>query len=71
MAKTLKDLHFDVILDTNIENNQGFVDVVMEFGDKRPEYDVAFVYYAGHGIQVGTENYLLPTKVQTSKRKLM
>ena len=32
----------------------------MEFGDKRPEYDVAFVYYAGHGVQVGAENYLLP-----------
>ena len=67
MAKTLEDLHFDVILDTNIENKSGFVDVVMEFGDKRPEYDVAFVYYAGHGIQVGSENYLLPTKVDFQK----
>ena len=38
----------------------------MEFGDKRPEYDVAFVYYAGHGVQVG-ENYLLPTKVDFQK----
>ena len=34
----------------------------MEFGDKRSEYDVAFVYYAGHGVQVDAENYLLPTK---------
>ena len=34
----------------------------MEFGKKRSEYDVAFVYYAGHGIQIDDVNYLLPTK---------
>jgi len=67
IAETLKKLDFDVILDTNIENKSAFVDVVMEFGDKRPEYDVAFVYYAGHGVQVGAENYLLPTKVDFQK----
>ena len=67
MARTLDSLDFDVILDTNIENKSAFVDVVMEFGDKRPEYDVAFVYYAGHGVQVGAENYLLPTKVDFQK----
>ena len=30
---------------------------------KRSDYDIAFVYYAGHGVQVGAENFLLPTKV--------
>ena len=35
---------------------------IREFGSKRSEYDVAFVYYAGHGIQVDDENFLLPTK---------
>ena len=63
IAKTLKGLDFDVILDTNIVNKADFVEKVMEFGDRRPDYDVAFVYYAGHGIQVGAYNYLLPTKV--------
>ena len=38
------------------------VDKIAEFGKKREAYDVGFVYYAGHGIQVGGENYLLPTK---------
>ena len=42
----------------------------MEFGDKRPEYDVAFVYYAGHGVQVGAENYLLPTKVDFQRKPM-
>src|SRR5271169_3694067 len=31
-----------------------------EFGIKAQQADVAVVYYAGHGVQVGRENYLLP-----------
>ena len=63
VAKTLDDLDFDVILHTNIATREGFIRAIREFGSKRPDYDVAFVYYAGHGIQVGTENFLLPTKI--------
>ena len=62
IAETLKKLEFDVILDTNIANKRSFKETIREFGNRRPDYDVAFVYYAGHGIQVGSENYLLPTK---------
>ena len=62
IAKTLDSLNFDVILDTNIANRGEFLKTIREFGNKRSEYDVAFVYYAGHGIQVGAENFLLPTK---------
>jgi len=63
MAKTLESLDFDVILDTNIAIRGEFLNTIREFGNKRSDYDVAFVYYAGHGIQVGAENFLLPTKV--------
>ncbi len=35
---------------------------IREFGNKRKDYDVGFVYYAGHGVQINGENYLLPTK---------
>ena len=62
IAKTLKELDFDVILDTNIVDQRSFQNKIREFGNKRADYDIAFVYYAGHGIQVGSENYLLPTK---------
>ena len=62
IAKTLDTLNFDVILDTNIANRGEFLKTIREFGNKRSEYDVSFVYYAGHGIQVGAENFLLPTK---------
>ena len=63
MARTLDSLNFDIILDTNIANRGEFLKTIREFGNKRSNYDVAFVYYAGHGIQVGSENFLLPTKV--------
>ena len=36
---------------------------------KREEYDHAFVYYAGHGIQIGSENYLLPIKCDDCETK--
>ena len=67
IARTLDSLNFEVILDTNIEDKSDFIDVVMKFGNIREQYDVAFVYYAGHGIQVGSQNYLLPTKVDFKK----
>ena len=62
VAETLDSLEFDVILDTNLTDKSSFVEKIREFGNRRADYDVAFVYYAGHGIQVGSENYLLPTK---------
>ncbi|MDC1459763.1 caspase family protein [Flavobacteriaceae bacterium] len=66
IASTLDSLDFDVILKENIESQIDFKRAILEFGKKRPNYDVAFVYYAGHGVQVSDENYLLPTKVEFS-----
>ena len=62
MAKTLDSLGFEVLLHTNIEKRRDFLSAINEFGNKLPEYDVSFVYYAGHGIQINSENFLLPTK---------
>ena len=61
VASTLDSLNFDVILKENLSTKREMLSAVKEFGIKRPEYDVAFVYYAGHGIQVEDENFLLPT----------
>ena len=62
IAQTLDSLNFDVILKENIETRSQFIRAIREFGNQRPDYEVAFVYYAGHGIQVDDENFLLPTK---------
>ena len=60
IANTLDSLNFDVILKENISTKTEFIRSIREFSMKRPEYDVAFVYYAGHGIQIENENFLLP-----------
>ena len=62
IASTLDSLEFDVILKENLSTKRDMTAAIREFGTKRSEYDVAFVYYAGHGIQVDDENFLLPTK---------
>ena len=50
------------MLATDLQTKKKFKKKIAEFGKKRIEYDVAFVYYAGHGIQINNQNYLLPTK---------
>ena len=62
IAQTLESQDFDVILATNLEDQRSFLNTIREFGNRRAEYDVGFVYYAGHGVQIAGENYLLPTK---------
>ncbi|MDG2344188.1 MAG: caspase family protein [Flavobacteriales bacterium] len=62
MKQTLEKLNFEVIYAINVSKKMEMVDKIAEFGKKRKAYDVGFVYYAGHGVQVGGENYLLPTK---------
>ena len=62
IASTLDSLEFDVILKENLATRRDMTNAIREFGAKRENYDVAFVYYAGHGIQIDDENFLLPTK---------
>jgi uncharacterized caspase-like protein len=38
------------------------LDAIKDFGRKRKNYEIGFVYYAGHGVQLNNQNYLLPTK---------
>lgn len=63
MAKTLEDLGFEVdkIIDADLTQMQ---DAAVRFTDKISNYDVAFFYYAGHGVQVNGVNYLIPVDAQ-------
>ena len=63
IAKTLDSLGFDVIAKYNLATQLEFKNAIKEFGTRRENYEVGFVYYAGHGIQVNDENFMLPTKV--------
>ena len=62
MKETLEQLDFDVFYGANLSTKTEMLQLIRDFGRARANYDVAFVYYAGHGIQIGAENFLLPTK---------
>lgn len=69
IAETLYKLNFDTILATNLETRGLFLDKINEYGDRREKYNVGLVFYAGHGVQIGGDNYLLPTKEEYASER--
>ena len=61
IAKTLSELGFEVMQGYNLGTKDEMENIITEFGKKRDTFDVAFVYYAGHAIQINNLNYLMPT----------
>jgi hypothetical protein len=59
MATQLQKLGFTVILKKNA-NLRGMEDALTDFGDRLKRGGVGLFFYAGHGIQVGGANYLVP-----------
>jgi hypothetical protein len=59
MAGTLGTLGFDVTLKLNAGQEQ-MEQAISEFGRQLYQGGVGLFYYAGHGVQVGGENYLIP-----------
>lgn len=59
MTATLKDLGFEVI--SRIDADKSTMEkAIREFSKKLGNYQVALFYYAGHGIQVDGQNFLIP-----------
>ncbi len=42
---------------------------IRAFGIKAQQADVALIFYAGHGVQVGRENYLLPADTRLERER--
>ena len=61
MAAVLKTLGFEVLLGVNLDR-RGMENLIREFGNKLANGGTGLFYYAGHGIQVGGENYLVPVE---------
>lgn len=62
MKTTLASLGFEVIEAKNLKTQRQFLDTIRSFQRKSASYNVRFLYYAGHAVQIGEENYLLPTE---------
>jgi Tfp pilus assembly protein PilF len=59
IAQALRKLRFDVIEGRDLDR-RGMEDKIREFGRKVEGADLALLFYAGHGMQVGGKNYLIP-----------
>jgi Caspase domain len=65
MAAMLRELGFAVTLLQDIPRSQ-LVSSVAGFGELLRPDDVAFFFYAGHGLQIDGENYLVPADFDAS-----
>jgi hypothetical protein len=63
MAEKLRGLGFEVIVKIDA-GRRTFHRAIREFRGKLRGADVGLVFYAGHGIQVEGENYLIPADAQ-------
>jgi formylglycine-generating enzyme required for sulfatase activity/uncharacterized caspase-like protein len=59
IAAALRGVGFDVTLRENINQRQ-MVEEILAFGKKLRSGGVGLFYFAGHGIQVGGRNFLVP-----------
>ena len=68
IGESLRALGFEVeeIYDTDY---RALAQAIRAFGIKAQQSEVALVYYAGHGVQVGRENYLLPADTRLERER--
>jgi formylglycine-generating enzyme required for sulfatase activity len=68
VGDSLRRLNFEVseVYDPDFRK---LSEALRAFGIKAAQADVAVVYYAGHGVQVGRENFLLPADAQIERER--
>ncbi|MBP7231888.1 MAG: caspase family protein [Syntrophaceae bacterium] len=66
VAANLKKLGFSVMLKTNA-GHKAMEDAIRDFGDQLRKGGVGLFFYAGHGVQIGGRNYLLPVGANIQK----
>ncbi len=59
MSRALSDLGFEVIAGLDLDKN-GFATKLREFARAARRADISLFFYAGHGLQVDGDNYLVP-----------
>jgi len=65
MAQKLSELGFEVQKHTNV-SRQSMRMAIREFGNKLKRAEVGLFYFAGHGVQIGGINYLVPLGTDVS-----
>ncbi len=68
ITKTLTKLGFEVETAHNLTKDN-LLKTVRQFSDKLPVGAIAVVYYAGHGMQLQGDNYLIPIDMQPTSEQ--
>ena len=68
MAKALREIGFEVTLLQN-QDLRSMENAIAVFSQQLRKGGVGVFYYAGHGVQVQGENYLIPLKAQLQNEK--
>ena len=63
IAKTLETLGYTVFLHLDL-NEKGFKQALRDFRARLDGGEEVLVFYAGHGVQLGSANYLLPVDIK-------
>jgi len=66
MAATLRELGFEVLEGIDVDMRQT-AELVRRFTRRIDDAEVALFYYAGHGLQVDGENYLVPVDAKLER----
>jgi hypothetical protein len=59
LSESLKRLNFEVLTGTDL-STEGFAKLLRDADAKLPTASAVLIFYAGHGVQLHGENYLLP-----------
>jgi uncharacterized caspase-like protein len=62
LGRTLKDLDFELITAENVSRRE-MNQKLQEFAAKLGRGDEAIFFFAGHGVQIDGQNFLLPTDI--------
>lgn len=68
ITAALQQLGFDVSEAIDLDK-RGFDDALRAFADRIATADIALVFYAGHGLQVSGQNYLLPVDAKLASER--
>lgn len=68
VAAALKDMGFVVIEAYDVEKRR-FDEALRTFASQVANADVALYFYAGHGLQVGLQNYVLPVDAKLASER--
>ena len=60
VCNALRELNFDVICQSDVPNRSQMKQFIRSFASKLSPQTLALFYFAGHGIQINGENFLLP-----------